>query len=888
MFRAILTAIMFISLTSLIGLSAATPVLEVDFTKTGPAQELVAKGRFNGVLPAKGGWEPDYPRWNSSVVRSEVKTESERKFLRFVVEKVDFAVFFRMAVKDIQIPGYYRIEAVFRTENLPLQIRLRQLPAPYNTLGEVSFSHLGQTMKWQQFTAVMELKKPCKDYIGLYLDLPLGITDMVSLKLIKLSAEEVEALISRPDKTVTNYFRNSRFPLGLPSGWNTGRNEFPVQVSSAPDIPGPSGSPALKFAALEGGSLYTEPFQTGDPSTLNQVSFACKGSGEWQVTVIPDHGQLVRQNIKLTEQWQTPAIAFFPNRMGKNITVKFAGRGTLYLDSLHAWSGKELRHYDHDRCEVALAPGDGEITATRIHFTDEPARLRYDVTGNYAGAILKSKINNLYGQEKVLADIPLTSTNASGTIAYDVFPSMPQGQFRLEAWVEKDGQRISPYNELVITRLPRPRYWGKDAPASPFGCHFYPWGTVITSMKAAGINWARLHDAGTEYIGWNWLEPVKGQWVFRDREIRAYRQANIKLQGALESTPTWASFYPGPGKSEFSYVLDKFYQPKDLDAFANYVKTVVGRYQGVIDEYQVWNEPWSPCFFAVGYDLNKPGNWRGYLASSHAAADYAKLTNIAVMAAKATNPAVKIIGLNNRSGVEGRQWAKNVAAAGGLKSCDAIDYHSYLNTTCGFPDDAVASDYLDATTDISGKPVYMSEGQGTRGGSPEGQQEEDIGFYHHTIPWKSQEDPILLADNTCRFVLSLLSRPVTRIFLYSGHCYNFLGRTPGHLVLLCADGYPHPALAAFSALAWHLEDKKFVKTVAIGPNVWAYLFADQNGTCAVISGLRNGSYAVPAKLSAADLFGNPVPSPARYQGTLMYIDFKTTTANAEKLMTEAP
>ena len=54
----------------------------------------------------------------------------------------------------------------------------------------------------------------------------------------------------------------------------------------------------------------------------------------------------------------------------------------------------------------------------------------------------------------------------------NVFPEKPYGAFRVEAWVENpDGQRISPYNEIVVYRLHRPRHWMEDSPNSSFGVH---------------------------------------------------------------------------------------------------------------------------------------------------------------------------------------------------------------------------------------------------------------------------------------------------------------------------------------------------------------------------------------------------------------------------------
>ena len=96
----------------------------------------------------------------------------------------------------------------------------------------------------------------------------------------------------------------------------------------------------------------------------------------------------------------------------------------------------------------------------------------------------------------------------------------------------------------------------------------------------------------------------------------------------------------------------------------------------------------------------------------------------------------------------------------------------------------------------------------------------------------------------------------------------------GGITLLGRDGYPHPTLAAFSNLAWHLEDKKLAGIVPVGPGVWKYVFRGPGGTTEVISGFRNGRYTVQASPPATvvDLFGNPVKAPARYQGTLLYVD----------------
>ena len=62
-----------------------------------------------------------------------------------------------------------------------------------------------------------------------------------------------------------------------------------------------------------------------------------------------------------------------------------------------------------------------------------------------------------------------------------------------------------------------------------------------------------------------------------------------------------------------------------LGAFcASYCRVVAGRYRGVIDAYDVWNEPWITEWWAVGYDETK-GDRLGYVRSPTPAADYVRL-----------------------------------------------------------------------------------------------------------------------------------------------------------------------------------------------------------------------------------------------------------------------
>jgi len=623
-------------------------------------------------------------------------------------------------------------------------------------------------------------------------------------------------------------------------------------------------------------------FQVADPLVKNYVGLSVKGTGKWSFGV--GGGSI---EIEPTQVWKRVTVEFTPNVEQKAYSLEIYGNGTIWLDAFAAWAGEKDRPYESaGACEVALGLPASDISETRIQFAQEPAELIYRVTGECKGSVLKAKVANVYGREKNLPDIRLDSSNVSGKIDFGVFPETPYGQFRTEAWVERNGKRISPINEMVVTRVEKPVYWGKDAPDSPFGCHFFSVDRTIKIMKAGGVNWARLHDAGFEYVGWAWLEPEKGKWEFRDEYIQRYRANHIKIFGQLGTTPNWANCLSkvkdGVKNPSFSYVYcSHFNPPLNLDEFANYVKTVVARYKGVIDEYFVWNEPWGEGFWGPA-DYDQAG--KKFIMTKNPQADFAALMKTAYTAAKSVDPTVKVSGFNSCAWVTGQKWTKGVYDAGGFAWCDMIDYHFYTTTPQGFVGSHADETYNHAVGYIREKegrltkPVYMSEGQGRPGTcSTENLTESPVlaGIYKNALPYDPGEDAIRRADLMCKYVVNLLANNVSKVFLYSAHCYGYLGSPSEFCVLLCPDGYPHPSLAAHANLAQHLENKKFFKVVNVAEGVYAYIFAGKDRSVAVISG-RPGCefYRLPALkgLTPSDLFGNPLPDRSAYTGTLIFIE----------------
>lgn len=882
-------------------MSGAETLIDVDFSRSNVRKKIELKGIFKGRLPV--GVCDDFPRWNTSIVSSEEIIENGQKFLRFNVKKLDSAVLFRISSKRIKVPGYYKLEVISCSHNAPLNMHIRQRKRPFRNFWS-EYLEEGKGWKKQIFHIFLKNQKVKTfskkrletSWIVLYMSLKKGSTDIKSIKLSQidqkcyLNAKSAE--IKRPAKGTANYFNNSRFPLGMQSGWSINRENLLGTVEADSTVPGLSTTPSLKINSPEHIVVYSAPFQISEPNKKVYLSFMYKTKYKWRVKCGKTTGSLSK-----SDKWKKFTMDFMPDPTARAFNLMFIGKGTLHIDSLMACDDENIGYRSAGECEIALAPVKSVISSTRVQFIDEPAKVKFCATGKLTGVTLKGNVINVYNQKRRLRDIKLGQAKKnleSGELSFNLFPEAPLGPFRIEVWAERNGKRVSPYNEIIINRVRRPIYWGRDAPNSPFGGHYFSNSRVLATMKAGGMNWIRFNDACNEGTCWGWIEPEKGKWIFADDKISNYRKAKIKILGYLGSAPTWASYYSGK-KHRYDY-FNKMYQPKNITAFKNYVLTIVNRYMGVIDEYQFQNEPWGKLFWHKDYD-SKSGEFD---QGKSPAKDYVGLSKMCYAELKKIHPEAVMYGFNSGHGRGGRKWTQKVFDDGAYPYCDIIDYHYYnLNSKLNcFPGDSVTKAYNDAVGYIKKhvkppmKPVVMSEGCPIRSGSVQKSRQHKsslTGLMKYTMPWKQDKNSIKNADITCRFVISHLALKVKRVFLYSDHCYHNMLRSPTFPVLLGTDGYPYPTLVAFSNMAWLLEDRPFVKHFQVGKKVWAYIFTGRGKSVAVISGFRNGVYTIPKndKLKVLDLFGNPIKGKVVYKGQLLYVVSKLSSKELRLILKSA-
>jgi hypothetical protein len=867
--------------------AAAAPrtVVDSDFGSGGAAIPAAqGPGHISGRLPA--GWRENSEWAKASVTYTET-AEQARTFTHVDVTSIGEGwAQIACNLPDVKEPVLVRLSLTMRSPTaMPVQIGVRLLGTPYTFLWDTTST---LSADWEDYAFEFPLE-PSKQPAGLFLVFPrAGTADIDSVRMVQLSYADLRAEIraKNPRGGPPNLLRCSRFPLGVQSGWSLGREDSDgddVVIAPDKEAVGPSGAPSLSIRSEEPWRLFCESFSVPAPIDRHTASLYARGEGTLTAAVIADGRILAatRQTLKAGADWQRIAVPFDPDLMARAYCVRLEGTGNTWIDAMQVAEGKGARPYvPQMTAEVALACPPSDASVARVQFEDEPTEVLYAVTGAPAGSHLAARAVDVYGDEKPLPAVTLgAGFLQEGRLSYLAFPERPLGPFRVEAWVEDaDGKRISPQNELVVFHLRRPRYWGKDAPLSPFGVHTLSTTRHDLMAKAVGANWTRLHDAGLDYIGWYHVEPRKGDWTFHDKEIERYRRDHITVLGLLSTAPFWASYYPGRAVNGY---FDRFYQPKNMEDFANYVRTITKRYDGVIDTWDVWNEPWIQAWWPVAHDPTKPDR-AGYVTSRHPQADFVRLMKTAYETAKSVDPKLTILGVETTNGdyggaesMSGNAWTKGIVEAGGLGYCDVYCYHHYAGGVLAYPGDEIEKGFESALGPIIqskgrlDKPVWMTEGSA-------GRELSGNGMYRYTVQGQVPQANIDSADRLCRFVLSLLGAGCQKVFLYSMHAHNYFGQGSPWAVLVTPEGYLHPSAAGHSEMAYELEDTQFVRRAEPAKGVYAYLFEARDGSRSVAVLAPQPGHAAYAPSageggSVRDVFGNPLPAGQALGETLVYV-----------------
>jgi hypothetical protein len=217
-------------------------------------------------------------------------------------------------------------------------------------------------------------------------------------------------------------------------------------------------------------------------------------------------------------------------------------------------------------------------------------------------------------------------------------------------------------------------------PLSYFGLHFHHLNGETPWPKMDVPEW-RIWDA---YVTWHDLEPYRGQWRFErlDGYVALAEQHGTGILLPLGMSPAWASARPPADNAE----------PANIDDWRTFVRTVVTRYKGRIQAYEIWNEPNLKTF------------WTGTMDQMVA------LTKEASAIIHSVDPKALVVS-PSVTATYGTPWLADFLKKGVGQYVDVIGYHFYI--TPKMPEDLPAFiqtvRQILADNGLSNKPLWDTE-----------------------------------------------------------------------------------------------------------------------------------------------------------------------------------
>ena len=233
----------------------------------------------------------------------------------------------------------------------------------------------------------------------------------------------------------------------------------------------------------------------------------------------------------------------------------------------------------------------------------------------------------------------------------------------------------------------------EPVPATYFGMHIhhmvFPSGTEpLTPWPSVQVPEWRLWDAK---VTWPDLEPAKGEWRFdiMDKSLALAEAHHAGVLFTLGLTPRWASARP---QEPSGYAPGYAAEPRDIEDWRVFVRTVATRYKGRIHAYEIWNEPNIRRFWTGDVD------------------QLVAMTREAHNIIKSIDPSALIVSPPS-AGLRGTPWLAEFLQKGGGQYVDVIGYHFYV--TPRLPEEmaplALAVRKVMADNGIGGKPIWNTE-----------------------------------------------------------------------------------------------------------------------------------------------------------------------------------
>jgi hypothetical protein len=274
------------------------------------------------------------------------------------------------------------------------------------------------------------------------------------------------------------------------------------------------------------------------------------------------------------------------------------------------------------------------------------------------------------------------------------------------------------FNQIVALEPPN-----TPIPASLFGMHIHRI-TKTTPWPVIPFATWRLWDA---YVAWPNLEPKKDEWHFEllDKYVSLASKHHVEVLLPLGLSPAWASARP---TEPSAYSPGFAAEPRDIENWRNYVRTVATRYKGRIHYYEIWNEP----------------NLRKFYSGT--VGQMERLAREAYLILKQIDPSIVVVSPAATGDGTGPSWLERYLSKGGGKYADVVGYHFYV---VPHPPETIVPlvrkvQPIMAKNGIGNKPLWNTEAGWVIAGSRGSVDPKRVGF--------SEKTNVLNADEAAAYV----------------------------------------------------------------------------------------------------------------------------------------
>jgi hypothetical protein len=401
-----------------------------------------------------------------------------------------------------------------------------------------------------------------------------------------------------------------------------------------------------------------------------------------------------------------------------------------------------------------------------------------------------------------------------------------RGIFRLVSWVE--GQATSE-RELIYSVIPRPRVAGAD-PSSYLGIHPNYTDAQLTLIQKLGIKWARaLSPSG--FFRWSVVEPVEGQFVWHDAELRRAAEHGITTMGTIGTNNFWPAWADRGGLP-------------DLAKWETFVGKLASHYRPWVRHWEIWNEPhFSPDF-------------------------YAQMLKRAADAIEASNPEARIVAMG---GVPLRYMQSVIAAL--EKQYPEWDWkrHFAVLSTHDYPNGVPPEGFKAPIIDARRIPVWNTETGAWDLGFYQGEASNFSAPGRALWPCRSASRyyngmvgaPNLLVQNFLRTIAS----GQTKYFYYDSRVAASPAYPRAHPTILEYDGTVRVKGILYAIAGSLIDHATGLGNAVSGRNSYLLVFDTAAGPLAALfsSDYKPRQITLdlnPSQFQVLDVMGNPVPSGA--------------------------